>query len=169
MTDLETLTLPELLARLEDVTTPEAVSYIPQTSVWYVLAAVLLLILSATSWRLAAKYRASRYRREALAVLMEIERQSATNSHSEAQVAALLRRTALSAYPRASVASLHGETWLVFLDHCYGGKDFSDGPGRVIADAPYLPAHVMSAQDRAGLLQAARSWVRRHRAGDRHA
>lgn len=169
MTDLETLTLPELLARLADVITPEAVSYIPQTTAWYVLAAVLLLVFSAVSWRLAAQYRANRYRREALAALIEIERQSATNNNCEAQVAALLRRTALSTYPRASVASLHGDTWLVFLDHSYGGKEFSDGPGRVIADTPYQPAHLPSSHDRAGLLQVARNWVREHRAGDRHA
>ncbi len=169
MTELESLTLPELLARLDDITTPEPVSYIPQTTAWYLLAALLLLILAATLWRCVARYRVNHYRREALAALIEIERQSATNNHSEAQIAALLRRAALSVYPRASVASLHGEAWLVFLDKSYGGKDFSDGPRRVIADAPYLPAHLLSASDRAGLLRVARSWVRRHRTGDGHA
>lgn len=169
MSELENLTLPELLTHLEDITTPEPLSYIPQTTAWYLLAAVLLLILVAALWRLAARYRVNRYRREALAALMEIERQSATDSHSETQVAAVLRRTALSIYPRASVASLHGRTWLKFLDQSYGGKDFSDGPGRVIANAAYQPTHLLSAHDRAGLLRVAQSWVRKHRAGDRHA
>ncbi|MEP5516176.1 MAG: DUF4381 domain-containing protein, partial [Bauldia litoralis] len=72
--------------------------------------------------------------------------------------ATILRRTALAAFPRHDVAGLQGDAWLAFLDASYPGSGFSDGPGAVIARAPYEPA-----ADAPGLAALATDWIRRHR------
>ena len=51
-----------------------------------------------------------------------------------------------------------GADWLAFLDASYGGTGFSDGPGRVLAEAPWRPCPPAP-----GLPPLARDWVRRHR------
>ncbi len=53
------------------------------------------------------------------------------------RIAVLLRRTALSVYPREQVAGLTGEEWLAFLDASLPDKSFSQGPGRLLMEAPY--------------------------------
>ena len=81
-------------------------------------------------------------------------------------VPALLKRSALAAYPRQTVASLAGEEWLRFLDDSYGGSGFSEGPGRLLLQAAYAPAtqlQTLSESERRELIDLAREWVRRHR------
>ena len=54
-----------------------------------------------------------------------------------AELALLVRRTALSTFPREHVAALAGPAWLAFLDRTNGGHEFSQGPGRILETAPY--------------------------------
>ena len=54
-----------------------------------------------------------------------------------AQLSLLVRRTALAAFPREQIAPLSGAAWLAFLDRSSGGTEFSRGPGRWLASAPY--------------------------------
>ncbi|MEO9528981.1 MAG: DUF4381 domain-containing protein, partial [Roseibium sp.] len=74
------------------------------------------------------------------------------------RLAGLLRRTALSAYPRAEVASLHGAEWLAFLDRAYGGSAFSEGPGWHLIAAPYRPETTQEP-----LKPLVRTWIKMHR------
>jgi len=45
------------------------------------------------------------------------------------EIPALLKWTALEAFPQSDVAGLSGEPWLAFLDKTIGGKNFTDGEG----------------------------------------
>jgi hypothetical protein len=60
------------------------------------------------------------------------------------ELSVLLRRIALSYFPRARVASLSGEAWLDFLDQALVGSaapdGFRGGPGRVLAEGPFAPS-----------------------------
>lgn len=148
--DLTKLNLVELLDLLEPVPEPTPVSLWPQTTGWIWLG---LALLAAAVWivrRWRRQRHANAYRR---AALQEI----ATAGNNPAVVAQILRRTALSAFPRSEVAGLHGEDWLSFLDRTYGGNGFLQGPGRLLAVAPY--AQSVEAADLAPL---AAEWVRRH-------
>ena len=165
----ENLTLPELLAGIKDIAEPEPVSYLPQTAAWYILGIAIAALLLFTLWRLILRYRANRYRREALAVLANLERQANADEDQAVQRAALLRRTALTAYAQQETASLHGEAWLSFLDDRYGGDGFSVGPGRIIVRAPYSHDSVFSDADRAALIREVRAWIRRHETDSLHA
>jgi hypothetical protein len=162
--------VPEPLAGLHEVVMPSPVSYAPQTVGWLVLAAVSVLLLGWLAWRTWRHARANRYRKVALA---EIDRIEAALRGPTGRLAAVpgvndvLKRTALTAWPRAEVASLGGEGWLAFLDETAGGEAFRRGPGRVLADRVYAPAVSPPAEgETAALLGLARHWVRRHRPPD---
>lgn len=153
--DLSGKNLVELMAMLEAAPEPPQVSMMPATAGWIwlgvvVVAAIVLLV----RWWIARR-RAGAYRKAALAEL-------AGAGSDAVAIAGIVRRTALAAYPRERVAHLHGEAWLTFLDESYGGRDFREGSGRVIASAPYAPADAG-----AGLADAAKEWVRHHRADAR--
>ena len=149
--DLASLTLVELLDLLEPVPEPPPVPLWPQTAgwIWLGLALAAVLFWLARRWHL--RRRANAYRRAALTALAEA-------GDDPARLAAILRRTALAAYPRAEVAGLQGEAWLAFLDRTYDGIGFREGPGRAVAVAPYAPTAPAP-----GLAPLAAAWVRGHR------
>ncbi|KUJ85502.1 hypothetical protein AVO45_00445 [Ruegeria marisrubri] len=144
--------LTELLDMLIPPSEPEAISMWPQTQGWTWLAiiAAALAIWAGLRWR--ARRRANAYRRAAL-------RELRLAGEDPVVIAAILRRAALSAYPRSDIASLLGDDWLAFLDQSYGGNGFAEGPGRVIAQAPFVAA----APPVPGLETLAEQWVRRHK------
>jgi len=79
---------------------------------------------------------------------------------------ALVKRTALHAYPREEIASLSGEAWLRFLDASYNGTGFTDGPGQILAQTAYLPSNELEAcnkEDISLLLKLVRKWIKKHR------
>ncbi|WP_353476742.1 DUF4381 domain-containing protein (plasmid) [Salipiger sp. H15] len=152
--DLENLDLVELLKLLEMPPDPAQVSYAPQTAGWWVMAAAALIVLAALVWALLRHRRANAYRRAALRALEQAD-------DDPAQIAAVLRRTAVAAYPRRQVAKLYGEAWLNFLDTSFAGEGFADGPGRVLSSAAYRP---VAAADPL-LRSLAERWIRSHKRG----
>ncbi|MEL7524202.1 MAG: DUF4381 domain-containing protein [Pseudomonadota bacterium] len=145
------LSLPELIDLLEPVREPAPISMSPQTIGWVWLGLFVLVVAALLFWRVAQHRRRNAYRRAALAELA----QSAPDASA---LALLVRRTALAAYPRSSVASLFGETWLAFLDKAYGGNGFSNGPGKVLATAPYQGETADEP-----LKQLVKVWIEKHR------
>jgi hypothetical protein len=162
---------PDALAGLHDVVTPAPVSWAPQTAGWAVLAGVFFVLLAWWGWRAWKRVQANRYRRVALA---EIDRMAealrgdpSTGLAALAAVNEVLKRTALTAWPRPEVASLAGEDWLAFLDATGGGQGFRTGPGRVLADRVYAPEGLRAGeQERQAFFATVRRWVQHHRADD---
>ena len=150
---LDGLNLVELLDLLAPPPEPIRVAMVPQTTGWIVLGGVVALLLLWGAVTLSRRYRANAYRRAALAELNALAR----DGEDPAQIAVLLRRTALVAYPRGQVASLHGDNWLGFLDAHFPGEGFSAGAGQVLATAPWRPV----AADPA-LTELARDWILTH-------
>ena len=149
--DLSRLNLVELLERLEPVPEPAAVPLWPQTVAWLWIGLLLLSVVLWLGRRWQRHRHANAYRRAALGAI-------AAAGDDPAALAAILRRTALVAFPRREVAGLYGDAWLAFLDRAYGGAEFTRGPGRVLATAPWAPG-----TDAAGLAPLVATWVRRHR------
>lgn len=144
--------LVDLLDQLVLPPDPEPVSMIPQTGGWIVLLLLVLIGVVLGLKRLHDHRVRNAYRVEALASLNDAE--------DSAAIATVLRRCALVAYPRVEVASLTGAEWLAFLDRSEGGTTFTEGPGQALATAPYRTHEAADA----GLLEAARHWVRVHKA-----
>ena len=148
--DLTKLDLIGLLDLLEPLPEPQPVPLWPQTAGWFWLGLIFFALAAWLARRWLLRRRANAYRRAAL-------REIAAAGEDPSILAAILRRTALAAFPRAQVAGLYGEAWLAFLDQAYGGTEFSSGPGRVLARAPYDKG-----SDAAELAVLAADWVRRH-------
>ncbi len=148
--DLSRLTLVDLLDLLEPVPEPPQVSLWPQTAGWIWLGLAVACVAAWLGRRWLATRRANAYRRAALKAI-------AAAGDDPVALAEIVRRAALAGYPRAEVAGLYGEDWLAFLDQAYGGTGFREGPGRLLAVAPYTSAR--RAPDLASLVA---EWVRHH-------
>ena len=108
-----------------------------------------------------------RTQRRLLALLDELEETGKHESGKLAQLSILLRRIALMHYPRQQVAGLTGDSWLHFLDSSGGGGGFANGPGRVLAEGPYMP-ELPGEYDPVGVTALVREWIRKN-AGRRNA
>ena len=146
--------LVELLDMLAPVPEPPAISMWPQTQGWIWLGLTILALLAYAGWRWHLRHKANAYRRAAMEALSKA-------GDDPCQIAEILRRTALAAYPRQDVASLAGEDWLRFLDAGLGRAGFESELGQSMLAAPYQP-EVAPIQ---GLGALARLWVARHKIG----
>lgn len=146
----KSVTLIDLLDRLLEPAEPPPVSMMPQTWGWLVMAAIMVIILGYVAWRRWLAHQANAYRREALRAI--------GNAAGDATIiAAIVRRTALTAYPRSDIACLSGSEWLRFLDEKTGGNSFSSSPG--FALAPYIKSPHAAQHDYTAI---ARYFVRTH-------
>ena len=152
---------PASLQNLNDIVLPASVPWWPPAPGWYVLSAVVLgvlLILALRGWR---RWRRNAYRRQALASVAAMRAERLELQY----LPGLLKRAALSAWPRRQVAGLHGRAWHEFLDESGGGGRFDEGAGSILDRLSYAGAGTEppDAADRLRVLEAAETWLRRHR------
>jgi hypothetical protein len=141
---------PQLPSReaMHDLILPPPVPLWPATPAWYVLGAVLLLVLLWLAWRGWRAWRRNAYRRAALRALSEAQ--------GPADMAAILKRTALAAWPRARVASLAGADWAAFLRRTAPRARITEATARAMADLAYAPAASQEVRD------APQRWISLH-------
>jgi hypothetical protein len=151
--------LVDLLDQLHDIALPPPVSMFPATWGWAVAGLLLLALLALAALAWHRHRRATAYRRAALAELRTLAPAlEQDEAGAFARLDALLRRTALAAFPRAEVAALTGDAWAAFLDRT-GGRFGPLGPA--LAAAPYAPRPAL---DGAAAERAARDWIAHHHA-----
>ena len=156
MSRYEGLNLPQLLDLMHDVVEPDPVARLPETDGWWILLAWAGLLTALGTARLIQHRRRNRYRREALA---ELERIVARGpSGSGAAIAALVKRTALTVFPRTEVAALYGDAWAAFLSTTGRNDPVIDAAAPDIARAAYAPGI-----DQDAIARGAERWIRRHR------
>jgi hypothetical protein len=171
------------LERLHDIVVPGPAPWWPLAPGWYWLIGFLVVLTAAVLWRALVHWQRNCYRREALAELARIEaqiesaaiadraRDTSRNSVLPA-MAELLKRTALTAYPREQVAALTGPAWFAFLDQT-GGTQFSGGLGAALAHGNYftgdtLTPDALANQTESALQRSAeiaseiRRWIKQH-------
>ncbi len=131
------------LAQLRDIHLPGPVeSWPPAIGWWILLLIILLLVLTVFNW-LYKRWRANRYRREALKELRQLHEnylQHGDDLLYLARFQTLLKRVALTRFSREEVASLTGESWVSFLDRTSRSQEFTMGKGQVLIDGHYSPA-----------------------------
>lgn len=152
---------PASLQNLHDLATPPPVPWWPPAPGWYLLMGLAAVALAFLVFRALRRYRRNRYRRDALREL-ETLRAAGANA-SPAALPALLKRTALSAWPRDAVAALSGREWHAFLDRTAGGSRFADGAGVTLDALAYGSAAEVDSGELAALWDAAGHWLRQHR------
>ena len=153
------------LVGLKEIRLPEPIPYTPDTTAWWVLFAVLLLLVGWIAFALWRRWRRAAYRRAALAELGLLRASFASDRRRPAAVAALpvlLKRTALAAWPRPAVASLTGDAWVAFLDSASQGG-FDTGQGVLLQRAAYGSADEMTVSEAEALSEGIETWIRGHR------
>lgn len=160
MNPYEGLNLPQLMELMHELEFPEPVPWMPETPGWWLLSGWLLAVLGLCVRQFVLRRRRNRYRREAMVELSAIQQQAETDpAAAAAAIAALLKRTALVAYPREQVASLFGSEWARFLTESANDDPVVAGAAGQISTAAYR-----ADADGRPLLAPARRWIRVHRA-----
>lgn len=152
----------DLLNTLRDIHEPAAPGFWPPAPGWWLLALLLLLLLAWAGLQALQRQRRRRPVRQAFAELDVWQRRATAAGDPAVEadaLAALLKRVALTRYPRHRVARLSGDAWLDFLDRTGATAAFSQGPGRILGDARYAPAPDLRPEPLAAL---AREWLHRH-------
>lgn len=160
---------PASLQNLNDIVMPANVGWWPLAAGWYVVLAILLALLAWYGFRSVRKWIGNRYRR---AALREWQALSEGIEHGQdagdllRQLPGLLKRTALSAYPRGQVASLYGADWQRFLNSTLDKPAFSDSAAGTLQSISYSSGELdaLDPQKVAELMSASRTWLQRHSA-----
>lgn len=155
---------PASLENLHDLALPAPVPLWPPAPGWWILAAGLASAFLAAGWRSWRRYRANAYRREARRQLVAIERRvdAGLCAGAASELAVVLKRTALAAFPRAAVASLTGSAWLWFLNRTGRTTAFTDGAACGIEQWAFVGDRTVPAAKLKAALREARAWVRTH-------
>ena len=141
------------LDKLHDFYQPPPPAWTPQTVGWYVVFAIAGLIALWAIIHNLRRWHANAYRRQALRELQTVPPD---------QFSALIKRTALSVWPREKVASLSGEAWLSFLNQTAASGLFQVSPANRIEEVA-LRAQPLSGSEEQALRAATAEWIRRHR------
>ncbi len=127
-----------ILSQLKDIHQPKAISMWPDTLAWYVLLVMAVVIMLFCLYRLINFFLRKQKQKPALKLLRAACGLYPQNqSLALQQISKLLRRITFTRYARKDTASLHGESWLRFLDEISGCNEFSNGVGKLLIDAPY--------------------------------
>ncbi|MEZ2345556.1 DUF4381 domain-containing protein [Terriglobus sp. RCC_193] len=149
------------LDQLYDFYQPPLPSWRPQTVGSYVTLSILAILLTGLLVFLWHRWRRNRYRREALRAL----------AHTDVRgISELLKRTALSAWPRTQVAALTGPAWLTFLNTSASQAPFDSSVANQLEVMAFSAAET-SDEDESALRSAAALWIREHaapRKGEKH-
>ena len=155
------------LDRLHDIIVAPPVPWWPPASGWYWVLGLMIVMLLATLITGLMRWQHNRYRREALA---ELARQEAALENPERRpsallgLAELLKRTAMTAFPREDVATLTGLKWFEFLDDTARGSRFRDALGATLENALYDPrtADTLDLRKLHSVVEAIRHWIKFH-------
>lgn len=128
------------LAELKDIHLPATLDQFQLAPGWWILAMLALGLLAYGAYLAHLKWQRQRYRKAGVEALKE--NLAAFEQHQQPDkflinFSTILKRVALSNYPREAVASLTGEAWVDFLDKTAGESSFSMGVGQILIDGPY--------------------------------
>lgn len=152
------------LDQLADIHLPAGVSWWPLAPGWWVLLALLVIvIIGFFIWR--HRKQQNHYRVIAQQELAEIYADYQQSQNAAAYLHALsvlLRRTALTAYPHSFNASIKGKDWLNWLDAVCPTltEKFSDELGQSLLSSAYQKNPQL---DISGLHQLSSQWITLHR------
>ena len=159
---------PASLQNLNDIVLPAQVSWWPLASGWYFLFAVLLILFAWFGYRSLTRWSGNRYRRAALAEFQSVEQDlqdTAVRDDCLRKIPVLIKRTALSAYPRNQVASLTGKDWHQFLNSKLKNQPFTDSVAGTLDRVSYSAGDLtdLDPQSVTALLKATYHCLKHHR------
>ena len=122
---------------LRDIHIPDAISWWPPAIGWWILAVLIpfCLYLMFKLYKRVTRKTALKSAKKYFKTLRDD--QQLTQQEKLIALSSLMRRTAVSLYPRADVASLTGENWLNFLDNSIADRGFNSDTGYLLTGSLY--------------------------------
>ncbi|MBV1873520.1 MAG: DUF4381 domain-containing protein [Gammaproteobacteria bacterium] len=159
------------LAQLKGLHLPPEIGLWPPALGWWLSTILALSVLAYSLYRFIRWYHNTAYRRLALKELKTIKDTYLTNetvsvesAAFEKQLGQLLKRTALSAFPRSDTASLSGREWLLNLDKTGNTQEFSKGIGKRLMENRFSRRpSPLNNNDANELIKLCRQWIKQHR------
>ena len=151
----------QLLEQLRDIHGAPPAPWWPPAPGWWLLAALVLVLVLWLGRRLLDARRLRQRRQRLLDYLELLPRTLDPQTQPQAFLAAvngLLKLAAMRAFPGAACATLKGAEWVAFLASHLEPADARPG-FEVLAEGPYMPEPRF---DSAVLCAAARKWLKRH-------
>jgi hypothetical protein len=158
---------PTSLDRLHDIVAPPAAPWWPLAPGWNVLGTIVAVLILIAAVRAIHAWQQNRYRRDARRELRKLRQVAAdTRSHDNvpAAIATVIKRTALTAWPREQVASLTGSAWWQFLDRASEVGRFAKDVGPMLDRSVYDDqfAATLSRDQLEQMFGAAEYWIEHH-------
>ena len=150
------------LVGFHDIVAPAAINWLPQTPGWWLVAAIIGVLLARWIGRKLRHWYRNRYRGEALRRLQSIA--DIADEGFIGELNKLLKITALAAYSRPEVARLTGPAWVEFLNTRCDTR-FVIEQATALATGSYLP-QTLSQPTRDALLETSRGWILHHRVSE---
>ena len=148
------------LSQLRDIHLPDAVSWWPPAVGWYGLLCVgivFIVLAMRVAWRIHSRVKP---KRQALKLLSQYRSHFVMHANVSltcARVSELLKRVALTYFPRQQVAGLTGKAWIDFLSQTSKGCDFF----AVTEELLELPYHTVDTpRDLEPLFKLASQWIK---------
>ena len=142
------------LSKLRDVIYPTDPGFWPPAIGWWIVLVLVILCLIGAVYLFRSIYlrlAESSFVKEVDALTQLQPREAIV------ELSILMRRIAITRFPRDSVAGLSGEDWLQFLDQSGNTDQFTTGPGRALVSAPYSN---LTPQNLDPLFKICRDWTK---------
>lgn len=149
----------EPLAQLKDIHLPDPVSWWPLAPGWYGLILLVLIFTVSLGYFLYRRHLNALAKNQALQLLKTYSEHYEKDRNTQltsARISELLKRVALVYYPRAEVASMHGDLWIEFLNKTSKGIDFQPVKSMLL-DSPFKPADTTNLKP---LINRTEQWIK---------
>ena len=144
----------DLLQDLRDVIPPPEPGFWPPAIGWWLVTILILILIAAIIYSI--KLAIVRYSRHSIVQQID-EIAGLQPPQAIAELSILMRRVAITRFPRSAVAGLTGQAWLEFLDQSGNTDQFTQGVGRMLTIAPYSANKQF---DLDSLREICREWVK---------
>ena len=155
------------LTNLHEVSLPGAISFLPSGPLLWALLVIGMWLLGHALWWRYVNWCDQQYRRQALSKLSELQalwQQPASRVQASQELVILLRRVALTAWPRVDVAAKVGAAWLDFLTRT---TKVSTAPPNILGELAYLPESQLqqiTTEQWQESIAWVQDWIREHEA-----
>lgn len=147
------------LAQLKDIHLPDPIGWWPLAPGWYVLMAIVLMAFFGGFFIILRRHKNALPKKQALDLLKqytELYEKDKNAQLASARISELLKRVALVYYPRLDVASMHGDSWIQFLNKTAKGVDFRP-VNSLLSESPFKQAETLNIQP---LIIRAEKWIK---------
>lgn len=145
---------------MKNIIEPDPIIYSYDTTGWYILMILSLIILAILLVNISIRYISNRYRRDAIKQIM-IE-STTDREESILNIFKTLKEVAISVYGREKIASLKDTNWLSFLSR--GAKtEITEKEYKEWNMALYNRSYKLKDSDKDRLITFACDWIKNHK------